>query len=510
MQPKPIRHKQSLWRTKFAQLQLLLAVAASILALSSVNVQAALTFTKGQTDDGLRYVLVAGEFEFKESLGEFSRIVTTHQPDFVSFNSGGGNVAKAMELGRLIRGRGLNTLQLRANECASACSLAFMGGVKRFAEPGSIGVHKSSYTGQTEIDTDTAISSIQDVTGDILSYLIEMGIDPALLAVALKVESHDIRYLTLSEMTKYRIVTLQEPPRPHEGQTPPAKEPERDLAAIPPDQSETAPKPQQPSPSPEVSKPSPPPVSPTPVPGEDEIRLKGRWDYKANCPGEVPKSGTLNIHDHWHTQGSAHNSQGLTAVVNMREYEKIVHMRFNWSDRSVTRITGYVQSNNLITGRDSEGCSYRLYRFEYLTMVSQIQTELNRLGCNAGLVDGLWGDQSRTALKRYYESKSLKFTSLEPDEDLLSALKSQQSPACKLECPPGYVERNGTCSRTSSAVSAPSTSGGAWLKYSCEFNGQRYGYFCGTRIKTRCPNPKIHGRYKTQKECGSGRGINAD
>ncbi|QPC89734.1 SH3 domain-containing protein [Mesorhizobium sp. INR15] len=125
----------------------------------------------------------------------------------VTFQSPGGNIQKAIDLGRLIRRLGLSTIQFRAVECASACSLAFLGGVLRFAEPGSIGVHKSSFSGDLALNTEDAVSGIQQMTADTITYMIEMGVDPALLQLSLQYDSDDIRYLSKSEMERYRVVT---------------------------------------------------------------------------------------------------------------------------------------------------------------------------------------------------------------------------------------------------------------------------------------------------------------
>ena len=76
----------------------------------------------------LRFVTVSGEFTSHDELSEFVRVVRASGATFVTFNSSGGSIYKAMELGRAIRALDLATLQLRKHgECASACSLAFMG-----------------------------------------------------------------------------------------------------------------------------------------------------------------------------------------------------------------------------------------------------------------------------------------------------------------------------------------------------------------------------------------------
>ncbi|RWP76890.1 hypothetical protein [Mesorhizobium sp.] len=188
---------------------------ASVL-LGATAAQAGLQFRAGQTDAGLRYIVVSGDFAYHDDLSVFETLARSNASVAVTFQSPGGNIQKAMELGRLIRRLGLNTVQFRAVECASACSLAFLGGVLRYAEPGAIGVHKSSFSGDIPMSTEDAVSSVQQMTAEIITYMVEMGVDPALLQLSLQYDSDDIRYLSKSEMAKYKVVTLDfeasEPP----------------------------------------------------------------------------------------------------------------------------------------------------------------------------------------------------------------------------------------------------------------------------------------------------------
>jgi hypothetical protein len=170
---------------------------------------AGLTYSTEQTDGGITYIVVSGEFTYEDNLAQFTSIVRSYNVSGVTFHSPGGNITKAMEMGRLIRSLNLATVQPRAIECASSCTLAFMGGVMRFAEPGSLGVHKSSFSEGTAIDTQTAVSAIQQITADVMTFMLEMGVDPALLQVALQYESDDIRYLSKSEMERFRVTTGQ-------------------------------------------------------------------------------------------------------------------------------------------------------------------------------------------------------------------------------------------------------------------------------------------------------------
>lgn len=181
----------------------------AVLAGSS-QASAGLTYSTEQTDGGIAYIVVSGDFSYDDNLAEFTSIVRSYNISGVTFHSPGGNIIKAMEMGRLIRSLDLATVQPRAIECASSCTLAFMGGVMRFAEPGSLGVHKSSFSEGAAIDAQVAVSAIQQMTADIMTYMMEMGVDPALLQLALQYESDDIRYLSKSEMERYRIVTGQD------------------------------------------------------------------------------------------------------------------------------------------------------------------------------------------------------------------------------------------------------------------------------------------------------------
>ncbi|TPM21772.1 hypothetical protein FJ958_25445 [Mesorhizobium sp. B2-3-5] len=175
--------------------------------LDSPAAHAGLQFDAGQTTGGLHFIVVSGDFAYEDDLSAFENLARTNGVSAVTFKSPGGNIHKAMELGRLIRKLGLNTAQFRAAECASACSLAFLGGVMRYADPGSIGVHKSSFQGDIHLSTQDAVSAVQQITADVITYMIDMGVDPALLQLSLQYDSNDIRYLSMSEMAKYRVVT---------------------------------------------------------------------------------------------------------------------------------------------------------------------------------------------------------------------------------------------------------------------------------------------------------------
>lgn len=66
---------------------------------------------------------------------------------WVIFNSAGGQLVYGYQLGYVIRGAGFNTTVARGGECASACLVAFIGGVKREVTGNStISFHQISRT----------------------------------------------------------------------------------------------------------------------------------------------------------------------------------------------------------------------------------------------------------------------------------------------------------------------------------------------------------------------------
>jgi hypothetical protein len=185
-------------------------IASSVILLGAGSTLAKLSYTTEPIDSSRQLIFISGTFDPDE---EFSRLTGIAQGlngkvGVILFNSPGGNPSKAIELGRMIRALGLITVQFRGAECASACALAFMGGTLRAADPGSIGVHKASFRSGSGLSVDDAVSYVQHQTAETITYLNEMGVDPALLELSLRYEPDDMRYLSKSEMEKYRVTNF--------------------------------------------------------------------------------------------------------------------------------------------------------------------------------------------------------------------------------------------------------------------------------------------------------------
>lgn len=183
-------------------------LAAVAVLATMMSGSAAADLERVNTKDGTSFMVVVGELLPTEHIDQKLVDEAGKKPiAFVTFKSPGGNPGAAMQLGRAIRRLGLNTVQLKTLECASACALAFVGGTNRFAEAGAIGVHKASFSNPEAFGSGDAVSFIQKLTGDIIGYLIEMGVDPGLMQVALSYDANDMRYLSSSEMEKFRVTT---------------------------------------------------------------------------------------------------------------------------------------------------------------------------------------------------------------------------------------------------------------------------------------------------------------
>jgi uncharacterized caspase-like protein len=95
-------------------------------------------------------------------------------------------------------------------------------------------------------------------------------------------------------------------------------------------------------------------------------------------------------------------------------------------------------------------------------LAAEMQTELNRLGCSVGKVDGDWGNRSRLALKIFGAEAGVELASLDPDPLTLDRLKKSTGRICPTVCGRDQEIRNGKCvairtkTPSSTATKAPS------------------------------------------------------
>jgi ATP-dependent protease ClpP protease subunit len=124
-------------------------------------------------------------------------------------NSPGGNLYAGMQLGRVIRKHGasthiINSRTLLPGECYSACSLAFLGGIYRFADHGArYGVHRASIPDRPPTGTRDLAHDLSDA---IESFIREMGVDARLFDLWVKAGPDEMYVLSRSEALNLGVV----------------------------------------------------------------------------------------------------------------------------------------------------------------------------------------------------------------------------------------------------------------------------------------------------------------
>jgi len=88
-------------------------------------------------------------------------------------------------------------------------------------------------------------------------------------------------------------------------------------------------------------------------------------------------------------------------------------------------------------------------------LVRTSQTELTRIGCYTGDIDGVMSDATKSALSRYLSAKGLSTTDLSVSDALVATLQAQQPITCLRTCPSGQTLKGDTCVASKPATPAP-------------------------------------------------------
>jgi uncharacterized caspase-like protein len=79
------------------------------------------------------------------------------------------------------------------------------------------------------------------------------------------------------------------------------------------------------------------------------------------------------------------------------------------------------------------------------TLSRSLQTELKRVGCDPGAVDGAWGTKAKEALREFGRTAKVTLPAEEPTEEALKAVAAQKGRICVLKCGANERERGGRC-----------------------------------------------------------------
>jgi len=170
----------------------------------------AMAFLLVEGNDGTTYAVASGTFA-GGTADAFVRFDELNQRriDVVVFDSPGGLVLEAIELGRYLRERGIATLVPDEALCASACPLAYAGGVEREAGPKAwIGVHRA-YLDETQAagDRQTGLGEGQQLAALCLGHLVEMGVSAEAWIPALETPWTRVYFFTGEELVKTGLAT---------------------------------------------------------------------------------------------------------------------------------------------------------------------------------------------------------------------------------------------------------------------------------------------------------------
>ena len=96
-----------------------------------------------------------------DDLPFFTKLISEDGVTAVAFDSDGGHLESGIQMGEVIRSKGLDTIILKDRDCASSCAIAFIHGKSRRMEIGSrLGLHLPSVELKAE-DTKAFCTQIQ-------------------------------------------------------------------------------------------------------------------------------------------------------------------------------------------------------------------------------------------------------------------------------------------------------------------------------------------------------------
>lgn len=187
--------------------------------------------------EGQIWILAEGEITPASPALLRSAIATGDAPPRgVILRSRGGRLQAGLEMGRIIRAAGLETLagnapcedgaegqapsrnrapglpslpglQPDSGLCASACAYAFLGGVQRGSRPGALGFHRISSRAPLAMDVRDVAAAEARMLRALVLYVLEMGAEVELIGLAQITPAASLARPGRAELTRLGIVT---------------------------------------------------------------------------------------------------------------------------------------------------------------------------------------------------------------------------------------------------------------------------------------------------------------
>jgi hypothetical protein len=182
---------------------LLAAIAVWLITLSGV--QAASIEVKN-LEPAAALVMVDGDLELTD-IENFRNKVAPLAKATVAFRSDGGSLLAGIRVGMMIRVKNFITVVPDQAQCASACAVAWLGGVHRFMGTGSkVGFH-AAYVQKAGAATESAPGNA--VLG---AYLDQIGLPEDAIVYITQAAPSSMKWLTLDEAAQHGIDVALLPP----------------------------------------------------------------------------------------------------------------------------------------------------------------------------------------------------------------------------------------------------------------------------------------------------------
>jgi hypothetical protein len=162
----------------------------------------------GPTND-LQLITITGEFELGDDK-KFIQIALPVDRAVVAFSSDGGNLSAGLEIGRAIHLKEFSTLVPSNSVCASACGLAWLGGIDRAIGPGALVGFHAAY-----IEKDGAAQETGMGNAFVGAYLNQLGLTQSAIAYVTHAAPENMKWLTAEDAKaigiEMRVLTSNDP-----------------------------------------------------------------------------------------------------------------------------------------------------------------------------------------------------------------------------------------------------------------------------------------------------------
>ena len=175
------------------------AIVLCIALLCAQTLAHAASIEVSRLNDGGPLVSLEGDIELDDVAQFWSKVAALSKAT-VAFRSEGGSLLAGIRIGTLIRESGFATLVPDGAWCASACAVAWLGGVHRLLGTGSkVGFH-AAYVLKGHKATESGPGNA--VLG---AYLYQLGLSEDAIVYVTQAEPSSMRWLSLEQAAQYGI-----------------------------------------------------------------------------------------------------------------------------------------------------------------------------------------------------------------------------------------------------------------------------------------------------------------